>query len=55
MMPFGFFNLQAINIGLSVGDVGIVAIIVSAFSLACNPLIGNAGSSLSDLQFVSQL
>ena len=41
MMPFGFFNLQAINnIGLTVGDVGIVSIIVSAASIACNPLIG---------------
>ena len=50
MMPFGFFNLQAINIGLTVGDVGIVAIVVSVFSLACNPLIGNG--SLSDLQII---
>ena len=41
MMPFGFFNLQAINnIGLTVGDVGVVSIIVSAASLVCNPLIG---------------
>ena len=42
MMPMGFFNLQAVNIGLSVGDVGVVSIVVSAVSLVINPLIGNS-------------
>ena len=40
LMPLGFFSLQAVNIGLSVGDIGVVSILVTAFSLAFNPLIG---------------
>ena len=40
MMPLGFFNLQAVNIGLNVGDVGVVSILVTVFSLTLNPVIG---------------
>ena len=40
MMPLGFFNLQAVNIGLNIGDVGVVSILVTVFSLTLNPVIG---------------
>ena len=42
LMPLGFFNLQALNIGLTVGDVGVVSLIVAGGSVIVNPMIGKS-------------